>query len=235
MIYQYDGSNFNLISKDTWIKIRKPYEIRKAVINGKNFVTMRSVDNCFVHIAEGNSKTGEKCINFNLSIENSCDHNCECYKEGKCYAEGGCYLYGDNQAGYTENSKFILNHSNEVILKAWQLAIDFYGYKHFRFFTCGDIPFYRFIDCMVIIAKNNPDIRFWSYTKKYALVNKWIDENGSLPENLVIVFSHWLNNDGTYFPMNNRHNLPTSEFIPFGMEHLAEKSNPCLSMFRSYS
>ena len=46
---------------------------------------------------------------------------------------------------------------------------------------------------------------------------------GELPENLTIIFSHWLNSDGTYYPMDNRHNLPTSEFIPFGMEKLAEK------------
>ena len=222
MILHYENGSFTIISKETWTAIRKPYEIRKAA-NNKNYVTMKSVDDYFFHIAEGNSKTGEKCINCNLSIENSCDHTCECYKDGKCYAEGGCYLYGDNQAGYTENSKFVLNHTNKEIIAAWQIAADFYGYKHWRYFTCGDIPFYRFIDCMVAFAKKNPDITFWSYTKKYALVNKWIDNNGPLPENLTIIFSHWLNNDGTFFPMNNRHNLPTSEFIPFGQEKLADK------------
>ena len=222
MIIKVDEKGLNVITKAQWETMRPAYEIRTGS-NGCKYVTMSSVLDCFCHVAEGNSKTGEKCLNYNLSIENSCDHNCECYKEGKCYAEGGCYLYGDNQAGYTDNSKFVLHHTNEQIIAAWQLALDFYGYKYWRYFTCGDIPFMRFIDCMVQFARNNPEVKFWTYTKKYSLVNKWIDENGNLPENLTIIFSHWLNNDGTYFPMNNRHNLPTSEFIPYGMEKLAEK------------
>lgn len=198
-----------------------PFEIRKG-INGKNYVTLSSVPDCFLNVSEGNSKTGEKCINFNFSIESTCDHNCECYKDGICYAESGCYLFSDNQAKYSENIKFFKNTDNETFCKAVQIAIDNYKYNLFRFFTCGDIPNKRFIDCMVKIAKDNPGIKFWSYTKKYNIVNNWIDENGLLPDNLVIIFSHWMNKDGTYFEMNNKHNLPTSEFIPFGKEHLAE-------------
>lgn len=78
----------------------------------------------------------------------------------------------------------------------------------------------RFFDCMVQVAKACPAVRFWTYTKKYEIVNKWIDKNGPLPGNLTVIFSHWLNEDGSYFPMNNRHNLPTSEFIPYGKEEL---------------
>ena len=92
----------------------------------------------------------------------------------------------------------------------------------FRWFTIGDIPDGRFLECMVELARRNPDVSFWSYTKKYHIVNSWLDRNGDLPDNLVIVFSHWMNKDGTYFPMDNRHNLPTSEFIPNGREDLLE-------------
>lgn len=201
---------------------REFYNVEKGP-NGKNYVTRDSVCSDILHVAEGNTKTGTKVVNFNLSIEYTCNHDCECYKEGLCYAEGGCYLYANNQAIYTENYNFIKNSTNEEILTAWQLALDYYGYKLWRYFTCGDIPFFRFFECMVEFAKRNPDVKFWSYTKKYYIVNKWIDENGELPENLTIIFSHWLNSDGTYYPMDNRHNLPTSEFIPFGMEKLAEK------------
>ena len=31
-----------------------------------------------------------------------------------------------------------------------------------------------------------------------------------------------MNEDGTYFPMNNPYNFPTSEFIPLGKEKLAK-------------
>ena len=40
---------------------------------------------------------------------------------------------------------------------------------------------------------------------------------------MVIIFSHWMNDDGSYYPMDNPHDLPTSEFIPYGREDLKEK------------
>lgn len=196
-----------------------PYNVEKGK-NGKNYVTLDSVRLDVLNVSGGNSKTGEKVINFNLPVEMSCNHACECYSKGICYACSGCYLFGSNQKLYAENMQFFRNQSTTDFIKAIQMAIDEYGYSLFRWFTCGDIPNNRFLSAMVETAKNNPDIRFWSYTKKYEIVNRWIDENGQLPGNLVIIFSHWMNEDGSYFPMDNRHNLPTSEFIPFGKEEL---------------
>lgn len=190
--------------------------------NGKKFVTRDSVSNDRLNVTPGNSKTGEHVVTFNFSIECTCDHRCECYKESLCYAESGCYMFADNQAKYTENINFFLNSTVEQFCAAMQIAIDKFGYKLFRYFTCGDIPNIKFIDCMVKLAIDNPGITFWTYTKKYGLVNKWIESNGNLPDNLTVIFSHWLNKDGTYFSMNNPYNLPTSEFIPYGKEELKE-------------
>jgi len=191
--------------------------------NNKKAVALDSVTSVVLHVVDGNSKTGEQVVNFNFPIEFTCDHRCECYKKGICYAEGGCYTFPNNQASYSENLNFFMTHSDEEFLTALQLALDYYGFELWRYFTCGDILNNRFFRLMVEFAKRNPAVRFWSYTKKYEIVNRWIDENGDLPENLVIIFSHWMNEDGSYFEMNNRHNLPTSEFIPFGKEELAEK------------
>ena len=189
--------------------------------NGKKFVEKNTVAFSFLNVSDGNSKTGN-AVNFNLPIEYTCGHACECYKSALCYAEQGCYCFADNQALYSENLNFFLDHTNKEFIDGLQIAIDYFNYSMFRYFTCGDIPNTRFFKCMVQLAKNNPSIRFWSYTKKYEIVNKWIDENGDLPENLTIIFSHWLNKDGTYYPMNNRHNLPTSEFIPMGHESIID-------------
>ena len=187
-----------------------------------------------LNISEGNEKVGNT-ICFNFPIEYTCSHCCECYLKGLCYAESGCYLFSDNQAKYSENLVFYRNSTKEQFVQALQLAIDVIGYKLFRYFTCGDIPNYDFIDIMVTLAKNNPDIEFWSYTKKYALCNRYVKEHGesiekAFPSNLVIIFSHWLNEDGSYFPMDNPYNFPTSEFIPFGKEELAKEATficPC--------
>lgn len=202
-------------------QIRDSYQVAKGS-NGKNYVVKESVCSDILHVNEGNTKTGEKCINYNFPIEYTCKHDCECYKNGTCYAESGCYLFANNQANYSENYNFYKANDKETFVNALQLAINTFKFNLFRYFTCGDIPNVNFIDCMVKLAINNPGIKFWSYTKKYNLVNSWIDNNGQLPENLTIIFSHWLNTDGTYYPMNNKYNLPTSEFIPYGKEGLAK-------------
>lgn len=215
--YDEKEKTFSIVQ---WDKEEK-YIIRKGQ-NGKKYCDKKSVGCDVLNVSEENEKIG-KVMNLNLPIEYTCNHTCECYKNGVCYASGGCYNYSSNQKRYTENFNFFVEHGTETFIKAIQFAIESINYKHFRWFTCGDIPTLTFLNCMVTIAKNNPNIAFWSYTKKYGIVNKWIEINGNLPENLKIIFSHWLNENGTYFPMENPYNLPTSEFIPFGHEELAKK------------
>ena len=198
-----------------------PYNVEKGK-NGKNFVTLDSVRLDVLNVSGGNSKTGEKVINFNLPVETSCNHACECYYSGKCYACNGCYLFGSNQKLYAENMQFFRTHDGLDFIDGIQTAINSYGYNLFRWFTCGDIPNEKFLLCMVIVAVNNPNVKFWTYTKKYEIVNKYLDKGNTLPDNLTIIFSHWMNEDGSYYPMDNRHTLPTSEFIPFGREELKE-------------
>ena len=191
--------------------------------NGKKFVKIESVSDTRLNIASGNSKTGEHTVNFNFAIEYTCDHRCECYTACKCYAQNGCYQFSENQAMYSENVKFFMNATDEEMLQAFEMALKMFGFLKWRYFTTGDIPNARFLNIMVKFALKHPEVEFWSYTKKYPIVNKWIDENGELPANLTIIFSHWMNEDGTYFPMENPHNLPTSEFIPIGREDLKNK------------
>ena len=191
--------------------------------NGAKYVVADTVTNSWLHIVDGNSKVGESVINFNFPIEYTCKHDCECYKNKACYACHGCYTFSDNQAAYTENYNFYKSVPKPLFVAALQSAINKFNLPLMRYFTIGDIPDAAFLDCMVIIAKHNPCMRFWSYTKKYSIVNNYIRKHGELPENLVIIFSHWLNDNGTYYPMENPYNLPTSDFIPFGKEQLAEK------------
>lgn len=188
--------------------------------NGKKYCVSSSVSSDYFHvITEGNSKTGP-AVNVNFPIEYTCNHTCECYREGLCYASGGCYQYASNQAGYTENFNFYRASSFAEMLYAFQLVINNTEVKLWRYFTCGDIPDGRFFDIMCSLARMNPTVKFWAYTKKYHIVNAWIQANGAIPSNLKIIFSHWMNKDGSFFPMNNPYALPTSEFIPFGREEL---------------
>lgn len=189
--------------------------------SGRKFVYVDSVTGR-LHITTGNSKTGT-CLNYNTSVFYTCNHACECYKKGRCYALGGCYNFLSNQLDYAENYKFFIENSSDVFCAAVNAEIAAHKNIHlFRWFTCGDICNSRFLECMVQIAIDNPGVKFWAYTKRYNIVNAYIDNGGILPENLTILFSHWMNCDGSYFPMPNPHNMPTSEFIPMGKEDLLE-------------
>lgn len=200
------------------------YNIRKGG-NGLNFISYRDAAGVLHVTKKGNSKTGSRVGCYNFPVEESCNHNCECYKKGICYACGGFYQMPDNMNGYAENLAFFLKSDSKTFCDAFcdQLAAN--GNKLFRYFTIGDILNRRFFDCMIENARRMPHVTFWSYTKKYNIVNSWCDENGieNFPENLHIIFSHWMNEDGSYFPMNNPYDFPTSEFIPFGREDLAGK------------
>jgi len=197
--------------------------VAKIGQNGKKFVDLDSVQPVF-HATNGNSKTGP-AGNYNLPIEYTCRHDCECYKLGRCYACQGCYLFLDNQALYSENYKYYKVNTAETLAQAIVCYIDENNLKLFRYFTCGDIPGAKFMDAVVIAAAARPNVKFWLYTKKYHIVNKYLDDNGAdvIPGNVSIIFSHWMNDDGSYFPMDNPYGFATSEFIPLGQEELTEQ------------
>ena len=235
MIIKLTENGLKIINQDE----RKSYYDENGFLlakgeNGNNYALINTVSGNILNVSEGNEKVGNT-ICFNLPIEYTCSHCCECYKLSLCYAEGGCYNFPDNQAKYSENLKFFRETDRETFIQALQLAIDSIGFKLFRWFTCGDIVNSLFLDYMVEIARNNPDVEFWAYTKKYAICNKYVESHGgsiekAFPANLVIIFSHWLNQDKTYYPMHNPYNFPTSEYIPVGMEELAKKATficPC--------
>lgn len=184
-----------------------------------------------LHLAlEGNEKVGARVICFNVSAWYTCNHSCECFSKGKCYACGGCYTYFQNMLQYAENAAYIYSHTAQEIADeiARQMPD---GADLFRWHTIGDfIP--ATFEAAVILARRFKKVHFWAYTKKYRLVNGWIEKHGreSIPENLVIIFSEWRNEDGTVFPMPNPYNLPVSRFIPVGMEKEADRAThvcPC--------
>lgn len=63
--------------------------------------------------------------------------------------------------------------------------------RFFRFHVSGDIINRAYLDEMISAALSAPHCEILVFTKRYNLVNAWIDENGDLPANLHILFSGW--------------------------------------------
>ena len=78
---------------------------------------------------------------------------------------------------------------------------------YFRFFVSGDIYDKDFLENMVLCAKKNKQCNILCFTKKYSLVNEYL-EHHRLPKNLNIVFSAWKG-----LEMNNQHNLPEAHVM----------------------
>ena len=105
-------------------------------------------------------------------------------------------------------------------------------------FAVGDILNIEFIEMMVNVGKACPDVKFWGYTKKYMLVNHYIENRmhgdaETFHALTGLIFSHWRNQDGSFFEMLNPYKMPLSEFIPLGNEsdaaqadHICPCSNP---------
>lgn len=76
--------------------------------------------------------------------------------------------------------------------------------RFFRFHVAGDIPNFDYLVHMVDIAKRNQHCQILCFTKKYDIVNKFMDENESgIPGNLHLILSAWRG-----LEMNNPYHLP---------------------------
>lgn len=175
-----------------------------------------------IHVAYGtNGKVGN-CFTFNTPIAHSCRDSAECKQTGLCYCKGSTYEFIGSLSNAYENIKFYLTYGAKATVEA--IEAEFAKHpkcKKMRWNGSGDIFSYAFFrDVMMELARKHEDMTFWSYTKKYSLINRYFDEHGieSKPKNLVILFSVWTDTEGKRFVnVPNPYNFPLAYFIPVSM------------------
>lgn len=181
-------------------------------------------------ISTGISKLGVYIPSINLPPVVTCRPNAPCSKctkeGGGCYAMRGNWLYGHTQKriwgnlyAYREDPQ---NFFNSIIAQTKM-------YRYVRWFSSGDIVDMDFLRGMCKVARTNKNTYYLCFTKKYELVNEYLDNGYYFPKNLKIVLSTW----GEFIP-ENPYNLPmtytrfkkgnmnfkANKFIP-------EKAIPC--------
>jgi hypothetical protein len=83
--------------------------------------------------------------------------------------------------------------------------------RFFRFHVSCDIINDEYMVKMVESVRNNPHCEVLVFTKQYDIVNKYVDSNGALPNNLHLIFSLW---DAEWNKgVKNPHNFPTTTVI----------------------
>lgn len=156
-------------------------------------------------IKAGNSKVSEYVAVVNMPPHFTCPADAPCRKD--CYACKGRYCFNNVNLPQWQNFKWFVDNSTEFfqkIVDELTEADNLRPWKRFRWHETGDIVNAEYFENMVVIARLFPRIQFMAFTKKYAIVNNWIDNNGKLPKNLNIIFSNW----GLYGAGMNKHNLP---------------------------
>jgi len=136
--------------------------------------------------SSGNTKMG-RILNVNFPVGITCRPDAPC-KKG-CYATNGNFKFINTVLAYWRNY-YVWKYWPERA--AEQLSFALGGVRFFRCFASGDIPDYKFLDAVMKAAERNPKCDVWVPTKKYELVNAWMDRhNGNMPKNVHVMFSKW--------------------------------------------
>ena len=156
-------------------------------------------------ITSGNTKLSVSIPSINLPAGITCRTDAPCFRA--CYAKRGHFMYKNIQKCYKENLDHYMTDADgyfDDIIK--QIKQPLVIYRYVRWHSSGDIVDYYYLLGMVKVAKACKGVNFLCFTKKYELVNKYLDNGNSLPSNLKIVFSGW----DSEWTFDNPHNLPVS-------------------------
>lgn len=161
-----------------------------------------------ISISETNKKL-KGIASFSLPPVESCPNHSFCAV--KCYARKAYRAYPNTTKAYDRN--FRVAKENLDNLK--QQLLDYlknYKRQYFRIHVSGDFYSQKYLNMWIEICKENPDIRFMSFTKCYSL------DYSNKPDNLEIIFSTFDNMPkGTSDKIKKKYNKPIA---------LAGESNP---------
>ena len=155
-----------------------------------------------VHISRGITKLGAAIPSVNLPPGETCRPDAPCFR--LCYARKGRFSFSHTRDLLQQNLDLWLNDPERY---EREVECGAYTSRFFRFHSSGDIPDGPYLDMMIRVADKCPDTSFLCFTKKYELVNSFINLRGiqAMPPNLRIVFSAW----GSFLP-DNPYNLPVA-------------------------
>ena len=163
-----------------------------------------------VHISHV-SKTGNLIPSIGFPAGATCRPNAPCLP--KCYARKGRFAFSHNKNLLQRNLR-IWKEDPEFFRREAILAA--FPAKFLRWFPSGDIPDENFLKMMVDLTKDVPGTRFLGFTKKFEMVNDYLDHHPMWDEDhLTIALSAW----GDDFHFDNPYNLPVA-YIRF-------KKKPC--------
>lgn len=155
-----------------------------------------------VSISKGNRKMGA-IPSVSLPACITCNPDAPCFK--LCYAAKISRLYKTVNNAYNNNLAILKSDPAQY----WQEVEQ--GAKiarYFRYHVSGDIPNADYFNNMIATAHKLPKTTFLAFTKQYNIVNNYLNNGGTIPDNIKIIFSNW-----GEWKCENPHKLPECEII----------------------
>ena len=150
-----------------------------------------------VSISRGNAKLGS-IQSVSLPAGDTCRSDCEC--NTRCYAKKIERLRPSVRAAYRKNYELLKSDPDTY----WrEVEASIMMSRFFRFHVSGDIVNEAYLKKMVEIADRNPHCEILCFTKKYDIVNRYLDNVVFIPSNLHLIFSAWRG-----LRMDNPYHLP---------------------------
>ena len=160
--------------------------------------TTESIKNLVTFV---NKKLGGQIGQLNMPYALSCRPDAPCYKE--CYCTHGNIAFSSVRQSHI--AKYELYKANpKGFFNKIDAELQMLNCKYFRFHASGDIVDAEYLNLMCWLARRHKETHFLCFTKKYELVNEYLNSHRK-PSNLILVLSSW----GDWIP-ENPHNLPTS-------------------------
>ena len=167
----------------------------------REYIAQGNVNAIKMAISTGNRKIG-RVMNVSLPPIITCANCAQC--KHYCYDVKACMQYPNTVVDARARNLAILTLDRDEYFSRIDKAMSRrHTNKFFRWHVSGEIVDLDYFDRMVNNARRHPDFTIWTYTKNYRIVNEWIDKNGTLPNNLHIMFSEWRG-----LPMDNPHGMP---------------------------
>lgn len=103
-----------------------------------------------------------------------------------CYALKGMYRFGNVQKALEKRYQSL---SDVRWINSMALLISNQSKDFFRWHDSGDIESISHLRQIVQVCKLTPDTKHWLPTREYKIVEQYIDQHGSLPDNLIVRLS----------------------------------------------
>lgn len=162
-----------------------------------------------ISLVKGNSKLGKGVYAFNLlpgdepistkdkgqltNVSGTCGGCCDGCKN-YCYAISDARRYHNTCIPSLAKNTLIVRHDMDKGFNQIKDEIVNKKAKVLRWHSSGEIETYDYLLHMVKLAVELSDVKFYFYTKRFEFVEKYLNECGELPENLICNISEWKGN-----------------------------------------